>query len=220
MLISVFIRLPVAAYEHEIYGDQIIIERRISAGGSNGYKIKNADGKKISDSRKELLKILDHYNIQVCTRFAHLSARPCRLQCARVCYPFDHVSAHALGLKLRGRRHIPASPRPSPCRAYYCLVCSTVLSTEKPPGAQVDNPCSVLGQGACAQPVWRRTSVAFSSQHADANRLGGFADESKKLAVGKSEDKYDFYLRASGLKSVRATQTFSHRRAERPKVKR
>ena len=27
-------------------------------------------------------------------------------------------------------------------------------------------------------------------------------DESKKLAVGKPEDKYDFYLRASGLKAV------------------
>ncbi|CAI2162914.1 7525_t:CDS:10 [Funneliformis geosporum] len=54
------------AFKHDIYGDSIIIERRISCDGSNRYKIKTHDGKRtVSDKREELNAILDHMAIQV-----------------------------------------------------------------------------------------------------------------------------------------------------------
>ncbi|CAG8456372.1 2856_t:CDS:10 [Racocetra fulgida] len=53
------------AYRHDIYGDSIIIERRISRDGSNGYKIKTSGGKVVSGKRDELNAILDHMAIQV-----------------------------------------------------------------------------------------------------------------------------------------------------------
>ncbi|CAG8433302.1 13049_t:CDS:10 [Ambispora gerdemannii] len=53
------------AYRHDVYGDTIIIERRITRDGTNGYKIKNSEGKTISTKREELTAILDHMMIQV-----------------------------------------------------------------------------------------------------------------------------------------------------------
>ncbi|ORX70371.1 hypothetical protein BCR32DRAFT_211334 [Anaeromyces robustus] len=53
------------AYKPDIYGDRIIIERRLSRDGVNGYKIKNNNGKIIANNRKELNHILDHMCIQV-----------------------------------------------------------------------------------------------------------------------------------------------------------
>ncbi|CAG8453598.1 23060_t:CDS:10 [Dentiscutata erythropus] len=53
------------AYRHEVYGDSIVIERRISRDGSNGYKIKTSGGKVVSGKREELNAILDHMAIQV-----------------------------------------------------------------------------------------------------------------------------------------------------------
>ncbi|ORX60808.1 P-loop containing nucleoside triphosphate hydrolase protein [Piromyces finnis] len=53
------------AYKPEIYGERIIIERRLSKDGVNGYKIKNSSGKVIASNRKELNNILDHMCIQV-----------------------------------------------------------------------------------------------------------------------------------------------------------
>ncbi|RHZ75652.1 hypothetical protein Glove_212g65 [Diversispora epigaea] len=53
------------AYRHDIYGDSIIVERRISRDGSNGYKIKTCEGKVVSGKREELNSILDHMAIQV-----------------------------------------------------------------------------------------------------------------------------------------------------------
>lgn len=53
------------AYKPEIYGDSIIIERRISKDGTSGYKIKSSKGKTISTRREELLAMCDHMNIQV-----------------------------------------------------------------------------------------------------------------------------------------------------------
>ncbi|CAG8672880.1 433_t:CDS:10, partial [Cetraspora pellucida] len=53
------------AYRHDMYGDSIIIERRISRDGSNGYKIKTCGGKVVSGKRDELTAILDHMAIQV-----------------------------------------------------------------------------------------------------------------------------------------------------------
>ncbi|KAG9290012.1 hypothetical protein G9A89_010318 [Geosiphon pyriformis] len=53
------------AYRPDVYGDAIQIERRITRDGTNGYKIKSADGKTISSKREELTAILDHMMIQV-----------------------------------------------------------------------------------------------------------------------------------------------------------
>jgi len=53
------------AYKPDIYGDRIIIERRLSRDGANGYKIKNSSGRIIANNRKELNHILDHMCIQV-----------------------------------------------------------------------------------------------------------------------------------------------------------
>ncbi|ORZ28501.1 P-loop containing nucleoside triphosphate hydrolase protein [Lobosporangium transversale] len=53
------------AFKPEIYGESIIIERRISKDGASGYKIKSSKGKTISTKRDELAAMCDHMNIQV-----------------------------------------------------------------------------------------------------------------------------------------------------------
>ncbi|KAF9110952.1 Structural maintenance of chromosomes protein 6 [Mortierella sp. AM989] len=53
------------AYKPEIYGESVIIERRISKDGTSGYKIKSSKGKTISTKRDELSAMCDHMNIQV-----------------------------------------------------------------------------------------------------------------------------------------------------------
>ncbi|KAK9693598.1 Structural maintenance of chromosomes protein 6, partial [Basidiobolus ranarum] len=53
------------AYKPEVYEDCIIIERRISRDGNNGYKIKSSEGKTISTKREELSAICDHMGIQI-----------------------------------------------------------------------------------------------------------------------------------------------------------
>ncbi|KAG0318300.1 Structural maintenance of chromosomes protein 6 [Linnemannia gamsii] len=52
-------------YKPDIYGESIIVERRISLDGGSSYRIKNAKGKTISTKRDDLAAILDHMNIQV-----------------------------------------------------------------------------------------------------------------------------------------------------------
>ncbi|GAB5592606.1 Structural maintenance of chromosomes protein 6 [Umbelopsis nana] len=54
------------AYKPDVYGEHIIIERRISKDGASGYKIKSSStGKTISTKREELAAICDHMSIQV-----------------------------------------------------------------------------------------------------------------------------------------------------------
>ncbi|KYQ91623.1 structural maintenance of chromosome protein [Tieghemostelium lacteum] len=54
------------AYRPDKFGDAIIIERRISKTGTNGYKLKDATGKHtISDKFQDLQLILEQFNIQV-----------------------------------------------------------------------------------------------------------------------------------------------------------
>ncbi|KAF9962659.1 Structural maintenance of chromosomes protein 6 [Modicella reniformis] len=53
------------AYKPEIYGESIIIERRISKDGTSAYKIKSSKGKTIATKREELSAICDHMNIQI-----------------------------------------------------------------------------------------------------------------------------------------------------------
>ncbi|KAG0091325.1 Structural maintenance of chromosomes protein 6 [Podila epicladia] len=53
------------AYKPDVYGESIIIERRISRDGGSSYKIKSSKGKTISTKREELTAMCDHMNIQV-----------------------------------------------------------------------------------------------------------------------------------------------------------
>lgn len=53
------------AFKRDIYGDRIIIERRINADGGGHWRMKNASGKTVSNKRDELDALCDHANIQV-----------------------------------------------------------------------------------------------------------------------------------------------------------
>lgn len=54
------------SYEHDVYGDEIIIVRTINANsGASTYKIKSQNGKTISTTRQDLLKMCLCLNIQV-----------------------------------------------------------------------------------------------------------------------------------------------------------
>lgn len=61
------------AYQPNVYGDRIIIERMFRADKSSTYKVKTwegkaaplAEGQTSARHRQELLRILDHFNIQV-----------------------------------------------------------------------------------------------------------------------------------------------------------
>lgn len=53
------------AFRPDVYGTHITIERRIHTDGNGTWKIKNADGRTISNKREELDAICDHANIQV-----------------------------------------------------------------------------------------------------------------------------------------------------------
>lgn len=56
----------VDSYEHDVYGDEIIIVRTINGhSGASSYKIKNQNGKTISTTRQDLLKMSLCLNIQV-----------------------------------------------------------------------------------------------------------------------------------------------------------
>lgn len=45
------------AFQHNIYGDEITIERTINKAGGGGYKIKNAEGKTVDTKKSTLDKI-------------------------------------------------------------------------------------------------------------------------------------------------------------------
>ncbi|CAO3619177.1 unnamed protein product [Cunninghamella echinulata] len=53
------------SFKHDVYGDIIIVDRRILRDGSSSFKIKNHLGKTISTKREELTAICDHMSIQV-----------------------------------------------------------------------------------------------------------------------------------------------------------
>ena len=53
------------AYQHDKYGDRIVVERAIGKGGGSRFSIKDAAGKKVASTRNELEKILDHFNVLV-----------------------------------------------------------------------------------------------------------------------------------------------------------
>jgi len=57
----------VDAYRHDVYGDSIIINRKLTLdnAGPRSYRICGADNHVISTKREELDTILDYFNIQV-----------------------------------------------------------------------------------------------------------------------------------------------------------
>lgn len=53
-------------FKHEVYGDQITVERVIQLhGGFNGYRLLDEDGKEVCRRKQELDDMLDYLNIQV-----------------------------------------------------------------------------------------------------------------------------------------------------------
>ena len=52
------------ALDPDVYGDVITVERHITQNSSS-YKIKGKDGKDVGSSRDKLIRITDHFNIDV-----------------------------------------------------------------------------------------------------------------------------------------------------------
>lgn len=53
------------AYEHQKYGDRIVVVRQLMNSGGSTYKLKSQWGNVISTSRAELLRLILYMNIQV-----------------------------------------------------------------------------------------------------------------------------------------------------------
>jgi chromosome segregation ATPase len=53
------------AYQPEVYGESIIVERHFSKTGSSGYKLKNAMGRIISSKKGDVDDIVEYYQLQV-----------------------------------------------------------------------------------------------------------------------------------------------------------
>lgn len=61
------------AYEHEVYGDSITVERKLVRIGANTYSIKSHDGKVISKKKTVLEELLFRFNIRVDNPLSFLS---------------------------------------------------------------------------------------------------------------------------------------------------
>jgi chromosome segregation ATPase len=53
------------ALDAQLYGESITVERTINASGAAPFKIKNQWGKDVGHSREQLVRITDHFNIDV-----------------------------------------------------------------------------------------------------------------------------------------------------------
>lgn len=54
-----------AAYQQEVYGNSIIVERQFSRSGSSGFKLKSSNGRLISTRKFDLDEICDYYALQI-----------------------------------------------------------------------------------------------------------------------------------------------------------
>ena len=54
-----------SAYQHEVYGDSIIVERTFSRAGSSGFKLKTSTGRLISTRKGDLEEICDYFALQI-----------------------------------------------------------------------------------------------------------------------------------------------------------
>lgn len=53
------------AYQHEVYGNTIIVERHFSRAGSSSFKLKSSSGKIISSRKSDLDEICDYFALQI-----------------------------------------------------------------------------------------------------------------------------------------------------------
>jgi chromosome segregation ATPase len=61
-------------FKPELYGDAVIIERRIKRGAAGSYRVRSGDGKRtVSERKDEIEALCDHYNIQVSNPLAILT---------------------------------------------------------------------------------------------------------------------------------------------------
>ena len=54
-----------SAYQHEVYGNSIIVERHFSRSGSSGFKLKNSSGRLVSTKKGDLEEICDYFALQI-----------------------------------------------------------------------------------------------------------------------------------------------------------
>lgn len=53
------------AYQHELYGDTILIERHFSRAGSSGFYVKSETGRTISTKKRDVDEIVEYFSLQV-----------------------------------------------------------------------------------------------------------------------------------------------------------
>ena len=53
------------AYQQEVYGDSIVVERHFSMAGTSGFKLKSASGRVISTRKADLEEICDYFALQI-----------------------------------------------------------------------------------------------------------------------------------------------------------
>lgn len=54
-----------SAYQHEVYGNTIIVERHFSRAGSSSFKLKSATGRLVSNRKADLDEICDYFALQI-----------------------------------------------------------------------------------------------------------------------------------------------------------
>ncbi|WEJ93315.1 Structural maintenance of chromosomes protein 6 [Yamadazyma tenuis] len=69
----VFRNKGIDSYQPEVFGERIIIERRLIRKGGGGYYIKNNHGKTVSTKKSDIDQILQKYNIRVDNPLSFLS---------------------------------------------------------------------------------------------------------------------------------------------------
>ena len=53
------------AYQQELYGDSILVERHFSRSGSSSFKLKSSTGRLITTKKSDLEEICDYYALQI-----------------------------------------------------------------------------------------------------------------------------------------------------------
>ncbi|KAH8661386.1 hypothetical protein BGZ60DRAFT_491271 [Tricladium varicosporioides] len=53
------------AYQRDIYGNTIIIERNFSRSGTSGYKLKNENGRTVTSKKGDVDELIEYYQLQV-----------------------------------------------------------------------------------------------------------------------------------------------------------
>ena len=53
------------AYQTDLYGDSIIVERHFSRSGSSGYRLKNSAGRTVSTKKGDVDDLIEYFNLQV-----------------------------------------------------------------------------------------------------------------------------------------------------------